>query len=219
MTDKEKLDKLVAEIKRLKKHYEEGIKEFGNSEYINNALMEQCKMKVCKKLLSFIDSMQEEPKEKCKGCNNVKGCITCVDGSEYAHIEECNITGIKSKHAIGKLKELVDNISEEGLTKARKQLQEDSESDNLEQTIDTYLATYFGGEKEKQDWPFLKKMAIHFANWQKQQMMKDAIDTIVKVDAGGYPYVDRTIELYDYDKDIPLAKKGDKVKIVVIKED
>ncbi len=53
----------------------------------------------------------------------------------------------------------------------------------------------------------------------KQQMMKNAIDTIVKVDAGGYPYVDRTIELYDYDKDIPLAKEGDKVKIVVIKED
>ena len=46
---------------------------------------------------------------------------------------------------------------------------EEPVSDDLEQAIDTYLATYFGGEKEKQDWPFLKKMAIHFANWHKQK--------------------------------------------------
>lgn len=50
-----------------------------------------------------------------------------------------------------------------------------SVSEDLEQAIDTYLATYFGGEKEKQDWPFLKKMAIHFAKWQKEQMMAKVI--------------------------------------------
>lgn len=62
--------------------------------------------------------------------------------------------------------------------------------------------------------------AIEYAKQEaKQQMMKDAIDTIVKVDAGGYPYIDRTIELYDYDKDIPLAKEGDKYKVVLIKEE
>ena len=38
--------------------------------------------------------------------------------------KECNITGIKSKHATGKLKECIDNISEEGLEQARKQLEE-----------------------------------------------------------------------------------------------
>lgn len=48
-------------------------------------------------LLSFIDSMQEE----------------------------CNITGIKSKEATGKLKECIDNTTEESLAKARKQLQEE----------------------------------------------------------------------------------------------
>lgn len=124
---------------------------------------------------------------------------------------------------------------------------EEPVSEDLEQAIDTYLASYFGGEKEKQEWPFLKKMAIYFANWQKQkdaetlnqnallydarlkgieigkaemkqQMMAKAVDAIVKIDAGGYPYVDSTIELYDYDKDIPLAKRGDKVKVIVIKE-
>lgn len=53
----------------------------------------------------------------------------------------------------------------------------------------------------------------------KQQMMAKAIDAEVKVDAGGYPYIDKTIELYDYDKDEPLAKEGDKYKVVLIKEE
>ena len=53
----------------------------------------------------------------------------------------------------------------------------------------------------------------------KEQMMAEAIDVEVKVDAGGYPYIDKTIELYDYDKDVPLAKAGDKYKVVLIKKD
>ena len=53
---------------------------------------------------------------------------------------------------------------------------------------------------------------------QKKQMIKDAYEREVKVDAGGYPYIPQ-MELYDYDKDIPLAKEGDKYKVVLIKED
>lgn len=41
---------------------------------------------------------------------------------------------------------------------------------------------------------------------------------VVKEDAGGYPYIP-VIELYDYDNDVPLAKKGDKVKIIIVKEE
>lgn len=55
------------------------------------------------------------------------------------------------------------------------------------------------------------------ALWQKQQMMAKAVDATVHIDAGGYPYIPQ-IELYDYDKDIPLAKKGDKYKVILIKE-
>ena len=78
------------------------------------------------------------------------------------------------------------------------------------------LYKYFGQVK---DFTLGMRIAKRFYEIGRNYLMKDAIDTVVKVDAGGYPYVDRTIELYDYDKDIPLAKKGDKVKIVVIKED
>ena len=51
----------------------------------------------------------------------------------------------------------------------------------------------------------------------KEQMMAKAVCVTVHIDAGGYPYIPQ-IELYDYDKDIPLAKEGDKYKVVLIKE-
>ena len=46
---------------------------------------------------------------------------------------------------------------------------------------------------------------------------EDAIEREVKEDAGGYPYIDAT-ELYDYENDKPLAKAGDKIKVVFIKD-
>jgi oligoribonuclease NrnB/cAMP/cGMP phosphodiesterase (DHH superfamily) len=51
-----------------------------------------------------------------------------------------------------------------------------------------------------------------------QQLMAKAVGATVHIDAGGYPYIPQ-MELYDYDKDIPLAKEGKKVKVIVIKED
>ena len=64
----------------------------------------------------------------------------------------------------------------------------------------------------------LSRIAVRVAKWQKEQIMKDAIEREVKEDAGGYPYIDAT-ELYDYDNDNPLAKAGDKVKVVVVKDE
>ena len=51
----------------------------------------------------------------------------------------------------------------------------------------------------------------------EEEMMAKAIDVEMKIDAGGYPYIPQ-IELYDYDKDVPLAKEGDKYKVILIKE-
>ena len=40
-------------------------------------------------MLAWLEKQKEQkPVDKCKDCNNVKGCVTCVDGSEWAHIEE-----------------------------------------------------------------------------------------------------------------------------------
>ena len=92
-------------------------------------------------------------------------------------------------------------------------------SEELEEVIDTYLATYWGGEKEKQDWPFLKKMAIHFAEWQKEQMMAKAVDGDITFDYYGDD--DKTYGCIAHDsfclEDFGL-KDRDKVKVFVIKE-
>ena len=64
----------------------------------------------------------------------------------------------------------------------------------------------------------LSRIAVRVAKWQKEQMMKDATEVTVHIDAGGYPYIPE-IELYDYDKDVPLAKEGDKYEVVLIKEE
>lgn len=40
----------------------------------------------------YIEAMME--KQRCEGCNNVKGCITCTDGDQWAHIEEIDVDEI-----------------------------------------------------------------------------------------------------------------------------
>ena len=42
------------------------------------------KAKAYNEVLELIDSIDD----KCDGCNNAKGCVTCKDGSEWAHYEE-----------------------------------------------------------------------------------------------------------------------------------
>ena len=53
---------------------------------------------------------------------------------------------------------------------------------------------------------------------QEEKVMKDATEVTVHIEAGNYPYIPQ-MELYDYDKDESLTKEGDRVKVVVIKED
>jgi hypothetical protein len=40
----------------------------------------------------YIESLVE--KQRCDGCNNVKGCITCTDGDQWTHIEEIDVDEI-----------------------------------------------------------------------------------------------------------------------------
>ena len=47
-------------------------------------------------------------------------------------------------------------------------------------------------------------------------LLEGAFECTVYEDAGGYPYINK-IELYDYDKDRPIAKKGDKIKVLIFR--
>ena len=88
-------------------------------------------------------------------------------------------------------------------------------------TAEEYVKHYASGQGGYESVPIdIALRAIEYAKQEaKQQMMEDAVEATVHIDACGYPYVDRVIELYDYDKDIPLAKEWDKVKIVIIRNE
>lgn len=69
----------------------------------------------------------------------------------------------------------------------------------------------------------LRRTARHFFELGlKEKQENNVIGTFereVKIDDAGYPYIDCDFEFYGYEPGIPLAKKGDKIKIVVAKEE
>ena len=133
-------------------------------------------------------SFQYRNEIKCDGCNNVKGCITCEDGSEWAHYED---------------------------------------SGDLEKDLDTYIQDNFTIDKEQLDrfgiepkdylYSMTKddmlKMVRNFTYWQKQQMMKDAVEGLVICDELTHGYKDIVFAIPD------VLKVGDKVKLIIIKEE
>ena len=100
-----------------------------------------------------------------------------------------------------------------------KEEQEEPVSKDLEQAAKEYrLSANLNHERYGEFGSNIINAFIAGAKWQKQQMMKEAVEATVKIDAGGYPYIP-SMELYDYTEDKPLAKEGDKVKLIIIKED
>ena len=98
---------------------------------------------------------------------------------------------------------------------------EESESEDLEKELDRYLPSVFnkdmdGGNPKFTTWfKALRKTARHFANWQKQQMMKDAIEGIVTTNIDGWINV---MTGFIRPKEAG-ANFGDKVKLIIIKEE
>ena len=95
---------------------------------------------------------------------------------------------------------------------------EEPVSEDLEEAVDEYAPDFSNSIASKAAVNAVRDAFKAGAKWQKEQMMENATEVTVHVDAGGYPYIPQ-VELYDYDKDIPLAKEGDKYKVVFIEED
>ena len=89
----------------------------------------------------------------------------------------------------------------------------------VSEDLNTVAKEFANNITEKIGYRLQLRRAVCFgAKWKEQQLMAKAVDAIVHIDAGGYPFIPQ-IELYDYEKDIPLAKEGDKYKVILIKED
>ena len=67
---------------------------------------------------------------------------------------------------------------------------------------------YWAGDKEQLEW--LEIIARHFAEWQKQQMIKSAVDIPLYLD-GDFLTLDNDFSKMGY-------REGEKVKIIIIKE-
>ena len=96
-------------------------------------------------------------------------------------------------------------------------LKEQLVCDGLEEEIERYLHSLgvgYGGWVDGMEDDDLRGIARHFAQWQKEQMMKEAVEGIVYQPCDHYfPQVC---------SGLPFgmeAKHGDKVKLIIIKED
>ena len=103
-----------------------------------------------------------------------------------------------------------------------KDWKEDPVSEGLEEACEQ-LAENSRKHKAETSSPFFSQTdyiqgVMDGAKWQITKLMANATPVTVYIDAGGYPYIPQ-LELYDYDKDIPLANEGDKYKVVLIKEE
>ena len=151
MTDKEKLDKLVAEIERV--YHQSLFDENRQAEWglSSAACTSYGKSKVCKELLSLINSMQKEPKECMYSKDNYTDedrkvlCESCEEECEYS--------------------------------KKGKPVSEDLEKE-IDEYIS--ILTERRGDFPKLTKLRFRTIAHHFANWQKQQDNNDANHALVE---------------------------------------
>lgn len=167
MTDKEKLEKVRAEIKRRKKLHEKSLinpihEGFGLQKVIESKISELTY------LLSFIDSMQKEP----------------------------TIPDIVDEHYLEMFGE--EPVSEE---------------------LNTAAKEYANNITDKIGYRLQLRRAVCFgAKWQKEQMMAKAIRGRVNFNVKSN-YHSLIYGCWDMDNALENCNDGDKVKIIVIKED
>ena len=89
----------------------------------------------------------------------------------------------------------------------------DKIDNNLEEAAEEYLQKVKAGFLRTLDHPTAKDCFIHGAEWQKEQMLKDAVDGVVE-DWNPEPHPEITIPLNPEE-----FTAGDKIKLIVVKED
>ena len=59
---------------------------------------------------------------------------------------------------------------------------------------------------------FMCEVFVAGAEWDREQMMAEAVDTVVSLDAGGFPFIEFGVGKFG-------LKVGDKVRVIIVKED
>jgi len=134
------------------------------------------------------------------------GCVAEVYKDRRDHISISDITQWCYLYDL-------HNIS--NIEKTKNSKKEEHVSEDLEEAAEKYAQE---AHSHPVDRNVGKADFIAGAKWQKAKLMANATDVTVHIDAGKYPYIPQ-MELYDYDKDMPLAKEGNKYKVLLIKEE
>lgn len=209
----DKIEKIRQEIERQMKFYDEKeMKAWDDSEQGDeDALWYQGHRKMCAKLLSFLDTLSEEPElvrhppiaytypSDASRDEQLKMALLALLGSDLIKVAGNKFTK----------QDLIDWVE--------KQKDQEEPDKSLEEEITRY------GQEEmpvvlESD---LNDIARHFAKWQKEQMMKDAYvesliveDGRIELEGDPLPCLNPII-LLPY----PQFKPGDKAKLIIIKED
>lgn len=182
MTDKDKIEVILKEL--WKPDCED------NSEAYNMALQD---------VQTAIDSMPDEPKFKVGDVvRSSNGNILKIIGmGQYCY--HCD-----NDYSFG------FNVQDEF------ELVEEPVSEDLEDELDRYLPSVFSKDMDGDNPRFttwfkaLRKTALHFADWQMQQMMKDAVDAFI---------YKGNIRLKEWPLPEKCGEHLDSVKVIIIKED
>ena len=195
MTDK--VQRIREEVERLKSKLLRG----ACSSQV--AMETRCKEEAYNEVLAILDTMQEEPVSEVWHDASEKpereNLLIETNDGRIIHRQSINNYGIVKRWAYTSVLLNLDNLCNFGNNS-----QEEPVSEDLESEIQRYYV----------DWdehPQYVQTARHFAKWQKEQMMENAVDGKVLVNGMGNPI------LHLWDKGRHLIDK--KVKIIVIKED
>lgn len=98
-------------------------------------------------------------------------------------------------------------------------LQEEPVSEELEDAADKYSQSIHSDySNDMFDSHNIYDAVIYGANWQRQKMIKDAVEATVHGVSGREGSMMKGIAVTAY-ADVPDCKFGDKVKLIIIKED
>ena len=113
----------------------------------------------------------------------------------------------------------------DGITKCQewiKSLVEEPANDDLEEKVLNVWEDEPHNKWPKCPYQDFKNIALHFANWQKEQMIKKSVDgeVIEVLDDGcsicGHTHLELFFESWTL---LENFKNGDKVKVIIVKED
>ena len=207
----DKIQKIRKEIERLKEETSIGLSEHENG-------VEQGRMEIINALSIFLDSMQEEPVSNVWHYAQIdppqaKKRILAINEYGFCAVDYAIIMAPYWPKVI-KWAYIDDLLKLDNSCQSCDNLQEEPVSEDLEEEIDNYVKRNgYDGLDSKEE---VKYIANHFANWQKEKMMKEAKEAQVILTRITNATLAPSLSSVILDDSF---KEGDKVKVILIKED